>query len=140
MKDSTQLASSKTRMYLLAWCVMLLVSIANGGIRDLTYGKHVDELTAHQLSTVSSVLLLGIVVRVFVRLYPPDSGRQAIWIGLIWMAMTVAFEFLFFHYVGGHSWAELLGNYNVFSGRVWIVVLAWIAIAPYVFYRVDHSP
>ena len=53
--------------------------------------------------------------------------------------VTVIFEFPFFHYVGGHSWAELLGNYNVFGDRVWVVVLAWIAGAPYVFYRVDRS-
>jgi len=124
--------------YLLAWFLMLLASVANGAIRDFTYGKRVDELTAHQLSTVSSVLLLGIVIWGFVRLYPPASGRQAISIGLLWLALTVAFEFLFFHYVGGHSWAELLGNYNVLKGRVWVVVLAWVAIAPYVFFRADR--
>jgi len=124
--------------YLLAWFLMLLASVANGAIRDFTYGKRVDELTAHQLSTVSSVLLLGIVIWGFVRLYPPASGRQAISIGLLWLALTVAFEFLFFHYVGGHSWAELLGNYNALKGRVWVVVLAWVAIAPYVFFRADR--
>ena len=124
--------------YLTAWFVMLLVSVANGAVRDFTYGRRVDELTAHQLSTATGVLLLGIVIRGFVRLYPPASGREAISIGLLWMALTVAFEFLFFHYVGGHSWSELLGNYNVLKGRVWVVVLAWIAIAPYVFFRVGH--
>lgn len=124
--------------YLIAWFVMLLVSIANGAVRDFTYGKHMDELAAHQLSTVSSVLLLGIVIGGFVRLYPPSSGRQAIAIGLLWMAMTVAFEFLFFHYVGGHSWGELLANYNVLQGRVWVVVLAWVVIGPYVFFSVNR--
>ena len=74
--------------YLIAWLVMLLVSIANGALRDFTYGKRMDELAAHQLSTVSSVLLLGIVIRGFVRRYPPSSGRQAIAIGLLWMAIA----------------------------------------------------
>lgn len=121
--------------YLVAWLLMLLVSIANGAVRDFTYGKHMDELTAHQLSTVSGILVLGIVIWGFVRCYPPLSGREAVSIGLLWMALTVAFEFLFFHYAGGHSWAELLANYNVLKGRVWVVVLAWVAIAPYVFFR-----
>lgn len=117
---------------------MLLVSVANGIVRDFTYGKLVDELTAHQLSTVSSVFLLGVVIRGFVRLYPPSSEQQALLIGLPWLALTLAFEFLFFHYVGGHSWAALLANYNISQGRVWVVVLAWIAIAPYVFYRLGR--
>ncbi len=121
--------------YLAAWLLMLLLSIANGAVRDFTYGKHIDELAAHQLSSVSGILVLGIVIWGFVRRYPPLSGREAISVGLLWMALTVAFEFLFFHYVGGHSWAELLANYNVLKGRVWVVVLAWVAIAPYVFFR-----
>jgi hypothetical protein len=125
--------------YLTTWFLMLLVSVANGAVRDFTYGMRMQELTAHQLSTVSSVLLLGIVIRGFVRLYPPASGREAISIGLLWMALTVAFEFLFFHYAGGHSWVELFGNYNVLKGRVWVVVLAWIAIAPYVFFRLNRQ-
>jgi hypothetical protein len=124
---------------LAAWFAMLLVSVANGAIRDFTYGKHIDELAAHQLSTVSSVLLLAIVIRGFTWLYPPASARQAFSIGLLWMTLTIAFEFLFFHFAGDHSWAELLGNYNVSKGRVWPVVLVWIAIAPYVFFRADRA-
>jgi len=126
------------RKYLIAWFVMLLVSIANGAIRDFTYGKYMDELAAHQLSTASSVVLLGIVIWGFIRFYPLSSGQEAVSIGLLWVALTVAFEFLFFHYVGGHSWSELLANYNVFKGRVWIVVLIWVATAPYVFFRLNR--
>lgn len=124
--------------YLVAWFVMLLVAVANGAARDFTYGKYVDELTAHQISTVSGVLLLGVVIWGFVRRYPPSSGKEAVFIGLLWMALTVAFEFLFFHYVGGHSWPELLANYDVLKGRVWVFVLAWVAIAPYAFFRLKR--
>jgi len=38
--------------YLVAWFAMLLVSVANGVIRDLTYGKYIDALSAHQTSYV----------------------------------------------------------------------------------------
>ena len=121
--------------YLAAWLAMLLVSVANGALRDLTYGKLMSELAAHQLSTLIGILLLGAVIRGFVRRYPPASGRHALAIGLGWTAMTVAFEFLFFHYLGGHSWSALLANYNVAEGRVWVFVLLWVAIAPYLFFR-----
>lgn len=47
----------------------------------------------------------------------------------------MAFEFLFFHYVGGHAWEELLANYNIARGRLWPVVLLWVAVAPWLFYR-----
>jgi hypothetical protein len=135
MPTSSSMNISAIGKYLATWFVMLLVSIANGAARDLTYGKYMSELAAHQLSTVTSVLSLGVVTWLFVRFYPPYSAIHAITIGVAWAALTVAFEFLFFHFFGGHSWSELLANYDISEGRVWVVVLLWVAAAPYVFFH-----
>jgi hypothetical protein len=121
--------------YLIAWSVMLIASVANGAVRDFTYGKYVSELLAHQLSTLSGMVLLGTVIFAFVHFWPPATARQALFMGLIWMLLTVAFEFIFFHFVAGHPWAELLANYDLLHGRIWVLLLAWIAIAPYLFHR-----
>jgi hypothetical protein len=132
---ATILDGSNLWKYLAAWLVMLVISIGNGAGRDFIYGKHLSELASHQVSTASGILLIGIVIWVFGKLVAPASGREALSIGLFWAALTVAFEFIFFHYVGGHSWAELLANYNVLKGRVWVFLVLWIAVAPYVFFR-----
>ncbi len=126
---------SITWKYFAAWFVMLLVSVANGAVRDLFYGKHMSAMAAHQLSTVTGLLLLGLVIRAFVHLNPPSSDRHAILIGLLWMALTVGFEFLFFHFVAGRPWSELLANYNILAGRAWVLVLLWVAVAPYLFFH-----
>jgi hypothetical protein len=68
-------------------------------------------------------------------MFPFASTQRAIWVGVLWAAMTVAFEFLFFHFVGGHSWAALAANYNVLEGRVWVFMVVWIAAAPYLSHR-----
>lgn len=130
--------TSKIAGYLATWFVMLLVSIANGAARDFTYGRHLSELAAHQLSTVASVVLLGIIIWGFVRFFPPASDQEAIFIGLLWVILTIAFEFIFFHFVGGHPWSQLLANYNIFKGRVWVVVLVWVAVAPFIFSRLQR--
>lgn len=113
---------------------MLLVSVANGSARDFSYGRHLSELAAHQVSTASGIVLLGLIIGVFCRLVPPASAREALSIGLFWMILTLAFEFLFFHYIGGHSWSALLANYNVMEGRVWVFMVLWIAVAPLAFF------
>ena len=123
------------KRYLYTWLVMLLIAMFNGALRDFTYGKHVPELLANQLSCLSGIILFGMVFYRFVRRWPPASARQAIHIGLFWMALTVAFEFLFFHYVAGHSWAELLANYDIAHGRLWPLILLWVAFGPYLFHR-----
>lgn len=123
------------RRCLLAWLAMLAVSVANGALRDFAYGRFLSELHAHQLSTASGITLLGVVIWLFVRRRPFASARQALSVGLFWLTLTVAFEFLFFHYVGGHSWGELLANYDLSRGRLWPLVLVWVLVAPWLFYR-----
>lgn len=116
--------------YLLAWLAMLVVSVGNGVLREVSYGPLTDERTAHQVSTLTSILLLGLVMWFFLRRRPPASRQAALGIGLLWMGLTVAFEFLFFHYVGGHSWSALLANYNLADGRLWVLVLLWLLLGP----------
>jgi hypothetical protein len=113
---------------------MVFIAIANGALREGWCGKHLSELHAHQVSTVTGVLLFGICILVLIRLWRPVSSGQALAIGLVWLGMTVAFEFLFGHYVTKRSWNELLRDYNLFAGRVWLVIVVWVTIAPYVFY------
>lgn len=87
--------------------------------------------------TAVGVLLLGVYMWVVLRLWPPASGRQAWAVGAIWLAMTVAFEFLFGRYVVGKSWQQLFHDYNVLAGRVWVVIPLWVAVAPYLFLRLS---
>ncbi len=41
------------------WGLMLLVSIANGGLRDVTYGPQLPERLAHQISTLTAPCCLA---------------------------------------------------------------------------------
>lgn len=123
--------------YVAAWFPMVLIAIANGALRQFAYKEYLGELRAHQLSTVSGVALLGIYIWFLIQRWKLSSTSEALRIGLLWLVMTVLFEFVFGHYVMGHPWAALLHDYNLFEGRLWIVVLIWVTIAPYVFYRIQ---
>ena len=94
MHISSSMDISGAWKYLAAWFVMLLVSIVYGAARDLTFGKYMSELAAHQLSTVTSVLALGAVIWGLIRICPPSSSYRALAIGQAWTALTVAFEFI----------------------------------------------
>ncbi len=120
--------------YLLAWIPMVFIAILNGMIREYTYGKLFSELYSHQISSFTGIILLGLFIGVITYIYPLESTLQALTIGLIWLALTITFEFLFGHYVAGHSWVKLLEDYNLFAGRLWVMVLLWVALAPLTFY------
>ena len=121
--------------YILAWLPMVLIAILNGALRDIWYRKFLGELRAHQLSTLTGAVLFAVYIWVLSRLWPLESGMRALVVGVTWFAMTLCFEFLFGHYVAGHSWRHLLQDYNICAGRVWVLLLIWVTVAPYVFYR-----
>jgi hypothetical protein len=121
--------------YTAAWVPMVLIAIVNAIAREQGYGPHLDELRAHQLSTLTAILLFGVYIWALTRWWRIRTDGQAIAIGLVWLGLTVAFEFLFGHYAMGNSWEHLLSDYNILKGRVWILVLIWVSVAPYAFYR-----
>jgi hypothetical protein len=114
---------------------MIFIGILNGILRETTYGKYTNELRAHQISTLTGIIFFSLYIGLIVHLWGLESSTQALAIGAIWLLFTVAFEFLFGHYVARHSWEKLLADYNLLAGRIWILVLIGIAIAPFLFYR-----
>lgn len=121
--------------YTLAWIVLPFIGIANGAVRELGYRRLMGELAAHQVSSLTGVILFGLYTWGLSHLWKIQSSGQAVAIGLIWLALTVSFEFLFGHYVIGHPWDRLIQDYNLLSGRLWGLVLLSITIAPYVVHK-----
>jgi hypothetical protein len=121
--------------YLFVWIVFAVVATANGIVRQITYDKIVSDLAAHQISTVIAILATGAVAWMANQYWSIESTAQAGAIGLLWLSLTVIFEFGFGHYVVGHSWQKLLADYNIFDGRVWSLFLIWVLILPLVVFK-----
>lgn len=125
--------------YLVAWLVLALLATANGTLRQATYGQVLPELTAHQISTFTGIALTGLVVWILSQRWPLRSAHQAWIVGAAWLALTIAFEFGFGHFVAGHSWSRLLADYDLSRGRLWTLFLVWITSAPWIFHQLSHS-
>ena len=123
-------------IYAACWPGMVLLAILNGTLREKVYGPQVTELLGHQISTVVLIALLGLYLWLLTGFFRIETALQALLIGGVWLILTVAFEFIFGHFVMGHSWETLLRDYNVVRGRVWPLVLIWTAISPYLFFHI----
>ncbi|WP_107669061.1 hypothetical protein [Cyanothece sp. BG0011] len=123
------------KFYLIAWFPMIIIAILNATLRETVYGKFVTELQAHQISTLTAVILFAAYIWGLTALFPLKSSSQAIVIGCLWLVLTVMFEFSFGHYVAQQSWTKLLQDYNLLAGRVWIFVPLCIAVFPWLFYK-----
>ncbi|MCW5518761.1 hypothetical protein J1N09_02855 [Aureitalea sp. L0-47] len=118
--------------FIVAWVPMIFIAIANGIFREKVLASRLGELQAHQLSTATLILLFALYMWGLFSIWEPASANQTLRIGLLWLLFTVIFEFIFGHYVAGHSWSRLFEDYNILKGRLWIFVLIWVTIAPYI--------
>jgi hypothetical protein len=121
--------------HILLWLPMIGIAILNGAAREVVLAKPLGELHARQLSTLTLIVLLGVYIWFIVPALAPASGLTAATVGLQWLALTIGFEFLFGHYVSRKPLRELIEDYNLAAGRIWALVPLWVAVAPYVFYR-----
>lgn len=120
---------------IIAWIALMVIAVANGVVRNSWYGGSLSELRAHQVSSLTLIVLIGLFTWALYGLWSLRSAGEAWAIGLIWLVLTVTFEFLFGHYVMKNPWSRLLYDYNIFAGRIWALVLVWITIVPYIVYR-----
>ena len=122
--------------YVLAWIPMPFIGIINGIIRQYGYKNLVGEQTAHQISTLTGIILFGLYVWFLTFNWKIQSAGQALVIGLIWLSLTVSFEFLFGHFVMKNAWSTLFHDYNILEGRLWMLVLVFITLAPLIYYKI----
>ena len=115
---------------ILAWCAILVLAVINGALRQGFLIPRLGEGAGHIVST----LLLSALVLGATWLLLPWIGattRGDAWsVGGLWLLLTVAFEFLAGHYLFGTPWEELLADYNVTQGRIWVLVLVTTLLAP----------
>lgn len=118
--------------FIIAWFGIMILAIANGAMRNLIYTNVVGELRAHQISTLTLIILMFLFTY-FIRGWLNIHTNQAAWeCGLLWFGMTVLFEFGFGHWVAGKSFTVLLHDYNFFAGRLWSLVLLFTLILPFI--------
>jgi hypothetical protein len=113
------------------WVLILLVAVINGGIREALIIPRTNEAAGHAISTISLCAAILVMSWLIIGWIRPTTVR-AVWrIAAMWVALTLAFEFLAGHYLFGTPWRQLLADYNIFRGRTWVLVLITTAIAPW---------
>jgi hypothetical protein len=113
---------------------MLAVAIGNGALREATFARSMPELRAHQLSTAIGAVAMGALMWFILVQWPPSSGHESLLIGVLWLSLTVAFEFFMGIVLRKRPWEEVIRAYDLRSGRVWVYFLLWITVAPWLFY------
>ena len=116
---------------IITWLFFLPVPIINGFLREKWYKAVVGETAAHQIGTlvVSSVFFIYAYISLKDKISVLNNV-ELLKIGLLWLIMTVFFEFGL-GLAGGRSWEYMLADYNIIKGRIWVLVLLTVFTSPF---------
>src|SRR5690606_5673360 len=114
---------------------MIVLAFANATLREMFLIKHFNELRANQLSTISLIIFCAIYIWFILPFLNIQNFIQAFLIGLIWVILTIAFEFALGR-VTNKSWEFLLKEYNILEGRIWPLFLLCLFFLPYIVYLI----
>ena len=114
------------------WLLFIPVVFLNGTIREVVYKQYMGDLAAHQVSTMFASASFITVAYYHLRHHLRSVGSRSLFtIGLMWLVMTVLFEFGLGFFVGS-SWDKLIYDYNILEGRIWILFLVTLLATPYI--------
>lgn len=81
---------------------------------------------------------MGVFIWFFIQVWPPSSNGEAIAVGLVWLVLTVVFEFSMGLVLLNRPMAQLLADYDWRAGRVWLLFLIWLMVAPWLFFLLKN--
>ena len=114
----------------LTWLGLCLVMFTNGAIRAVVLQPRLGEDLARQVASLTGVLLVLLASWLFVRVAPEATSRQLLWVGVGWLAATMAFECIL-GLASGLGWRPLLADYDIVRGRLWTLVLLTVFFGPW---------
>jgi hypothetical protein len=115
---------------LVVWFGILLLASLNGAVRDLLLTPRLGDPIARALSTIALCALIALVTWFTIRWIHPISAQDALMVGLLWLGLTLAFEFLGGHVLFHKPWSALLADYDLRRGRIWVLVLVATLLMP----------
>ena len=112
------------------WFLLLAAAIANGAVRQAWLVPWLGDAAGHIVSTVSLSLLIFAIGWALFGWLDIATGAESWLVGVVWLGLTVAFEFLGGHFLFGAPWSKLLADYDLTAGRTWLLVLLTTLLTP----------
>lgn len=112
------------------WALIALAESVHGMLRVLLLQPQVGELRSRQIGFVTGSLLILAIAAIAVRWLGARCRRDLVLVGLLWLALMLAFELLVGHFAAGFSWDRIAADYDPRRGGLMAFGLALVAVAP----------
>ena len=112
------------------WLIIIVAESISGTIRSLWLIPAVGEVRAGQIGFVVGVIIVITTAWLFICWMRPKRPSALVAIGLLWAALTLAFEVALGRLVLNYSWERMVLDYEIAQGGLMLIGLAVLLFAP----------
>jgi hypothetical protein len=121
------------------WVLLMAAEVVHGVARTLFLAPAVGDFRARQLAVFSGSLLILLITTLTIRWLQPTATRLLMLIGVVWVALTLAFEIGLGRLLG-YSWNRIGSDYNPLHGGLMPIGLGVMAMSPWMAWRLRRLP
>jgi hypothetical protein len=122
---------------LAVWLVIIAVETCHGIARTLWLEPLVGDVRARQIAVVTGSVLIFTIAILFVQWIGATTRRELLSIGLVWLALTLAFEIALGRLLGA-SWERIASDYDPRRGGLLLIGMAVVTLAPLLAARIRN--
>lgn len=115
---------------LAVWLAIIFCETLHGTARTLWLAPWLGDFRARQVSVFTGALIIFTVTCLFIRRIGARGVPQLLGIGIMWVALTVAFEVVLGRFVLGFPWERITSDYRITEGGLLGLGLAFMAFCP----------
>ena len=116
---------------LLIWAGIIPLAIINGALREAFS-------VPYPISGVILMVMIFIMAYTFIPRLGHANTKTYIKMGLVWCGITIVFETIFGLAIG-MTLSEILHAYDITTGNLWLLVVIFVAIVPWLVMHVRYS-
>ena len=113
------------------WLLLLFTAIGNAVFREKWLVPAIGSGAALPVSGLLLALLILLAAFVSVPVFNSSEGKIYGLVGVVWFALTLAFELFSGHFVMGKPWQEVMQVFSIRKGDLFVVALLSTLVSPW---------
>ena len=122
---------------ILIWISIIPLAIVNGGLRQRILDPLFGEKFANPISGLILCILIFIISLIFIPRLGKGNTRIYLIMGIIWVLLTIIFETIL-GLIMGNTFKEIINAYNITTGNLWLIVVVFMGIVPFLVAKIKH--
>jgi len=120
-----------TRAFLV-WLLMMAAESIHGVLRTLYLVPLVGDFHALQIGAIVGSAIVVTVAYLCIQWIGAKSAHALWMVGLMWLILTLCFEFALGRYALGYPWQRMLADYNFLRGGLLLFGMGVLGLSPWI--------